>query len=393
MPEGALRPASGILLLALPLVALPVRAQAPLTDLPALAEKIAAGRTDKETFLKGLKQALGDPAVLNAALTALTADTARWRLLKNLNLQFTTLQAADSSTLGLTYGYSRNIKNQPFAMRGASHTGLNLDLAANGTIAFERSVNPRDFLTTEVELTAYRSRGGALASSDSIQSLLNDLELVMADIDDRAELQTHPAFVRFMRTATSYLSDQLYLQGGGTVRLESDQTFDRTQWVYAASVGVDAKAWNPRSRLAQWNLFDWPMAAIRYLAGVDRSFTPLGSAFPTLIVELGLVDPAKDPTRAALGAPGSYPRIRIESALRSPLLDASRVGLIFEADFRYYKELGAPAAIATAGLDDFTYFVAALVAGNGLYASYSTGKLPFDASSDQVYDLGFRLHF
>jgi hypothetical protein len=76
------------------------------------------------------------------------------------------------------------------------------------------------------------------------------------------------------------------------------------------------------------------------------------------------------------------------------LIVRSGLGDVYvESDVRWYRELGAPVAIAAAGLDEFTYFVAALVSSDGPYISYSTGRLPFDDREDQVYELGFRLHF
>ena len=76
------------------------------------------------------------------------------------------------------------------------------------------------------------------------------------------------------------------------------------------------------------------------------------------------------------------------------LILRSEVGDVYvESDLRWYRELGAPAAVSAIGLDEFTYFVAALVSSEGPYVSFSTGRLPFDAQQDQVYELGFRLHF
>ena len=62
----------------------------------------------------------------------------------------------------------------------------------------------------------------------------------------------------------------------------------------------------------------------------------------------------------------------------------------FSSNYRWYKELKPDEIIKLNKLDRFSFLVAALESTNGLFVSYTTGRLPFDRITDQVYALGFR---
>ena len=344
---------------------------------------------------EAIRAGLENPETLNEIVRVVLQGKKPQSLLDGLNLEFTTLKARDSarSTLGLAYEYQRTIKRQDFQTRAANETGLLLDLSAQGNIAFDRSINPRDFLEAEVGLHFFRSRGGAVGSPDSVRRRLNELDSKLVDIEDRSELRGSALTAEFIRTASAFLTTQTYVDLTGTARLEADQTFDRTQWVYGAQLGLDVKAWNANSTLAQWNLFDWPFALVRYLSGVDTRFRPRGSTIPTVQMAVELVDPSEDPAREEIGETESYPRVRLESAFRSLLTEGPGGPIYFESDLRYYRELGADDDVEAAGLHEFAYFASAIVSQVGMYLSYSWGRLPFDVTSDQVYALGFRVGF
>jgi hypothetical protein len=338
--------------------------------------------------------ALEDPETLNLVLQQLFADD-RWRLLKDLNLRFDTFasDAGDARGLGLSYAYAKTIKRDDLINRGAHQAGLAFTLNAAGNIAFKRSINPRDFLQADGRLALWRSTGGAVATTDEVRDRLAVLRRKLALISVQEELDNSPLWAEYLATVGRSLTTQAYLDLGASGGIESDQSFDQTQYVYALSLGLDVKAWNRTSRLAAWNLFDWPFAAIRYLAGTDSVFRPRGSNIPTLRMQLGLVDPGAGSTRETLGAAGSFPRFSLEAAMRNLILHSQLGDVYVESDLRWFREVGAPPTVAAAGLDEFTYFAAALVSSAGPYASYSTGRLPFDVRNDQVYELGFKLLF
>ena len=337
---------------------------------------------------------LEHPETLNGAMDRLFAGD-RWQLLRDLNLRFLTFEAEGSDVrgLGLGYAYVKSVKRDDLIDRGTHHVGLDFSLDASGNVSFTRNINPRDFLQAHGNLSLSRSRGGAVATTPEVQARLAVLRDSLALITDQAALDRSPLWGEYLATVAPHLTTQLYLELGASTAVESDQSFGQAQFVYAARLGLDLKAWNRGSRLAQWNVFDWPFALIRYLSGTDPRFIPRGSSIPTVRMELGLVDPTRNDGREAAGETGSFPRFALEGAMKNLVVRTGAGDFFVESDFRWYRELGPAPAIRAAGLDEFTYFALGLVSSEGPYVSYSTGRLPFDARSDQVYELGFKLHF
>ncbi|HSB53891.1 MAG TPA: hypothetical protein VLD58_06020 [Gemmatimonadales bacterium] len=345
---------------------------------------------------KALKDLLGDPETLNWALDRLLKGKAgRWQLLKDLNLRFATFQAekSDARGLGLSYDYSRSIKHEEIATKSANYTALGFDLSAAGNISFDRRINPRDFLQSDLALSVAVSRGGAYRTTPAIRERLAQLRDSLALIESQEELDHSPLWAEYLGTVQPFLSTQLLLDLAATASFETDQGFDDRQLVYAGRLGLDLKAWNNNSTLARWNVFDWPFATLRYLIGTDSAFAPRGATWPTVQASLGLVDPVENDPRNAVASLGAFPRFKVEAAFRTPIASRGDNDVNFESDFRWYRELGAPAGVRTAGLDEFTYFAAAITTTLGPFVSFSAGRLPFDAESDRVYQLGFRTTF
>ncbi len=338
--------------------------------------------------------ALEDPERLNHALDRILSGDDRWRLLKDLNLRFKTFDAEEGQNgLGLAFAYAKAIKYDELGRSGPNVTALDLRLSSDGNVAFDREINPRDFLTATVDLTLELNRGGVVRLTRARQVRLDSLLLRLADIEDEAELDASPAWREYVGTYASALTTQFWLGLSANVRFESDQAFERTQWVYGGSLALDLKAWNSESALAAWNFFDWPFAAIRWLAGTDPSFRPRGQAYPTARLGLALVDVAKNPERAALGDDDRFTRLDAEVAFKSLLLRSGTQDVWFAADLRWFRELGASTAVRAAKLHRSTYFAATIASGSGPFATYSAGRLPFDLKSQEVYELGMRFTF
>lgn len=345
---------------------------------------------------RALETLLGDPATLNWALERLLRGKAgRWQLLKDLNLRFATFEAerSDARGLGLSYDYSRSIKHEEIATKSANYSALGFDLDASGNISFDRRINPRDFLQSGLALSVAISRGGAYRTTPEIRQRLAQLRDSLALIESQEELDRSPIWAEYLGTVQPFLSSQLLVDLAATASFETDQGFDDRQLVYAGRLGLDLKAWNNNSTLARWNVFDWPFATLRYLIGTDSAFLPRGATWPTLQASVGLVDPVENDPRNTVASLEAFPRFKVEAAFRTPIASRGDTDVNFEADFRWYRELGAPAGVRAAGLDEFTYVVAALTTTLGPFVSFSAGRLPFDAESDRVYQLGFRTTF
>ena len=139
----------------------------------------------------------------------------------------------------------------------------------------------------------------------------------------------------------------------------------------------------------RFNLFDWPFALIRVLTGYDESWSVRGQSIPVLLVGLDQVDPMNDSLRAMIDQGSRFTRARAEVAFKTSITRSAS----FVANFRYYRELNASAAISAADMAEYTIFTSAMTLTNGMYVSYSTGRLPFDIQKDQVYELGFTYSF
>jgi hypothetical protein len=361
-------------------------------SLGSILSRVSADPLEVRT---AFKEALGDPQLLNRVLQKLLSGSEGHEILKGLQVEFKTFNAdnGNATGLGLSYEYAKEIKRQELSNRVASQSGLAFSLNAQGNVAFERAINPRDFLDTHLDFSFFRSAGGAVAADSSVWSRLNKVEDVLTQETNEKAMFKSPAWDEFARTVQSHMSTQTYFDLGAAVSYEANQAFTTTQFVYRGQVGFDLKAWNDQSALAQWNFFDWPAAAVRFFSGVDPKFTPYGSSIPTLLASIDFVDPSENPVREALHEMDNYPRFRFESAYKSLVAQQGEHDVFWLMDFRYYQEIGASDAVKAADQDNFVYFVTAVTLGESLFASYSDGQLPFDAARDKVYELGFKLAF
>ncbi|MFZ5625501.1 MAG: hypothetical protein ACOY71_13930 [Gemmatimonadota bacterium] len=358
--------------------------------------KVVPGGLSAEAVKKAALRLLQDPVVLNHVLSrSLAYGSARWRLLRDLKVRFKTFEGAKTArtALGLEYSYAKSMRYDELKREGANVVALDFAVGASGNVAFDRTLNPRDFLDANLAFDVEVNRGGVIRLREAQQARLDELELVLVEIKDEAALEQSAAWQEAVAIYLTGLTTQVWVGAAAKGRFESDQTFDHTQWVYGADVAFDLKAWNPDSPLARWNFFDWPFAAIRWLAGTDPHFTPRGQAWPTVRVGLAAVDVAKSPERAALKETGTYPRIDLEAAMKSRLIRAGDNEVYFAADLRWFQELGAPQTVKDAHLATSTYFAATVGSSLGPYFTYSAGRLPFDLRGQQVYELGCKFKF
>ncbi len=353
-----------------------------------------AGTGWADSIKSRLISTLKDPNSLNAVLSHLEDEPFLNGLLKPLNLKFANLQTdSGESLLGLTYDWSKDFVYNAISSGGADLIGVHATLNATGALTQDASLNPRDFVDSEVSISAFGSWGGTLAGNDALFGRLNSLGDSLTGFRTVSELEASGEFAEFFGEIWSRLSNQLYLTFDFSGSLEADQTYDQRQYVVGGSLGVDLKAWQPGSALAKINVFDWPAALLRYLVGSDSSFKPSGVAIPTAVLGVARVDPTDNVAREELGETEPYYRFTAELAYRSPILPTSGGSLYLEGSLRHYAEIDPSAVIETAGLDSFTLYSVSLTAPNGLYVAYSKGQLPFDEEDTQVYELGLQWKF
>ncbi len=323
------------------------------------------------------------PETLNEILR--NAVFPRIRFLKDLDLQFKTFNVDSLSGLGFSYDYTNNSISRTILDKDPTIAAVFAQVKATGEVAFRRVINPKDFLQTNASGHLFLSGGGiAVLDTTKKEAIIAQRRALLME----AAEATNPDMNDAARTLTAQMLGQLsthwYFDFSFAAGFESNQNFSSTQLVFGLNLGAKITPWSSPNA----NVFDWPFAALRWLAGAD-DWKPRASSFPTFIVGLDRIDPSDNTARQAAGDTDIFNRVRAEVSFRTPIT----AGAFFNADLRYYKQIDPPQVIISASLDEQIYFTASLTAANGLFVSYSTGRLPFDQKDDQIYELGFQYKF
>jgi hypothetical protein len=398
-----------LLVAALLALAPAARAQDTTPDFLAALEAVGSPLLD-ETVRAALKQKLQarlkDPDTLNQVLTTLRGRAegsagnigALAGALKDLNVRFKTFEAKDGadSSLGLEYSYEKSLRNHELDSRLGHPMSLSFTVRAKGNIAFDPKRNPADFLDTGASFDLFGSKGGFEPVVDAKR-----WQTELGELTDRAseftgtpeELDASPVWKEIESRVNAQLSTQYFWRASGNFSLESNQDFTKRQYAYGFLASGVIRAWNPKSAWADFNVFDWPFAGLRYLTGADASFQPSGHALPLLLVGLEQVDPEKNTDRLAIDPDKSaYGRWRGELAMKTKVARVGGQDVWAFGSYRVFRELSPSAAIRNSGLARFEYWAVGLEMENGLGITYSKGKLPFDRKSEQVFDLGYKLN-
>ncbi|MGA1794562.1 MAG: hypothetical protein ACMUIL_01780 [bacterium] len=370
-----------------------------------LSVNFHAHAQEEDAILKesGLKSKLIDliidnPGTINKVIIdMIKEDSPLRKIVDNVEIR---LKAFDSDTeedngsLGFSYTYSKDIARYNFSQqKNARHTSLALNFSSEGNVAFDREINPEDFMDTDLSLLLFHSTGGVDSASADVSDLLNELEDIAVEQPTREDLLKNKAVQEAVRINRSHLSTQIYTELSVDAGMESNQSFTKKQYYYGLHAGLDVKAWNPDSTLAKYNILDYPFALTRYLLGNDPKWMPRGSVLPTLLVGIDQVNPQDNDPRELAGDDTDFARIRMEASYRTLVGHMNGHSTFFEMNFRYYQELDPVDTIKDATLDQYTSLSAALLLPRGMYISYATGRLPLDAEEDRVYELGFRYSF
>ncbi len=351
---------------------------------------------------------LADPAQQNRVNERL-AEGRLARLLEDLRLRFTLFEDArdDGAALGFTYDFAKSL------FVSADEHPHTLDLVARGNVAFEPEANPDDLLETVLRLrwsgtralarpAEARTLQAASLPDPSAEQLLAFDRDAFAALASRFAQETSAAAVRddpeFQALARRYhqelarrLPPELIWDADLHAALESDQEFSSRQVVLGAALSGRLVSFDPEARLSRWNVFDFPAAALRWLAGRDEDFRASGEAYPTVVTGLDVVDAARDEGRGALTDDASFLRARLEASLASPVFEHQGETLFLRAGWRLDQELDAPAAVRRAGTDGHSHLELALDLPRGWSLSYATGRLPLDGQDDSTFALGFRV--
>ena len=324
---------------------------------------------------------------------AIVQDSIKWKFLRDLNVQFKSFQTENNPNTSLGFTYDFNFDYAYFRENNKNRISNTFGISASGNVAFNKALNPADFTETKLHYSYSHFNGGVVTKSDTEVFLkldsIEDLLVGEKDMRSQRAIQLWEEFGKNLE-----LSNQYYYGVSPKFAFESNQDFSRKQFTPGIAIDLGAKAWNKSSTLSQLNIFDYPFALLRLIAGTDKKFAPSGSTFPTIQFVLDYVIPSTDTIRKGLvGDLDPFPRIKLETGFRTFITTVKKENIFFNANLRYYRELNAPEAIKKADLNTHAYLVMAVQSTSGFYISYAKGKLPFDAKTDEIYSIGFNYKF
>jgi hypothetical protein len=166
------------------------------------------------------------------------------------------------------------------------------------------------------------------------------------------------------------------------MRLSLDATYSANTR-FNAKVGLYAKYEADQSFESDNAVFGGHATWVGYDILVPNAWLGLDGAY-------GQVDPGDDAARkTALGVTDldSYNRVEFEAVYRMPLSWVVIDSLEF--NYRFYKEIDAPAPIKAADLEVHQLGGVRVGLRGDLFVGYRVGKLPFDRKDDHTLEVGF----
>lgn len=363
-----------------------------------LVTTLKASNKSEEEITNTLNGIIKNPGLYNTLWQnffkqSYKSENKKFKFLNDLNISFKTFQSKDSSTTSLGFVYDFNFDYAKFIEKREHRISHTFGLSAKGNVAFNKDANPNNFLETKVNYSYANFYGGLVKQGDSaVFTKLNEVETKLAKIKDLKSAEAIALWEEFGDNLR--LTNQYYYCFSPKFAFEANQDFSVTQLTPGATVDLGAKSWGKDNLLSKFNLLDYPFALLRLITGTDKSFSIYGSTLPTVQFGIDYVLPTKDTIREKLiGNLDPYPRFRFETSFRTFISRIHKENIFFNANYRFYKELNASSQIKNANLSPINYFVTSLQSTSGLYISYATGRLPFDAKDDQIYSLGFNYKF
>ncbi|TFW05582.1 hypothetical protein E4K72_11115 [Oxalobacteraceae bacterium OM1] len=284
-------------------------------------------------------------------------------------------------SLGFSYAVRKAIAT-PDAQQDISPTAYRLyklDFKADGNVAFNRDVNPADFLKTGLELNA----------------LYQHSTPVLIGAPGSGCVPTDPATAAACREEAkrSTSGDSTTLLSGLIASYETNRKFDKKNWTYGAHLTPLYRP-APDSPLNRLNPLDWPFRLLRPLFHHPLGAAASPDAFPKFRIAVERVKPKDDQDRAAiLGSADDYNRGNVEVVFTTPVAFIKNQQVKFDFGWRYFREIHPDARIRAAGLDRSRYTASTLRLDSGWQLTYASGRLPLDRANEKAWELGYRIQF
>ena len=251
------------------------------------------------------------------------------------------------------------------------------DFKAEGNVAFNRDINPTDFLKTGFDWTyAYQYATAVSQGAPGSGCIPTDISTVKKCVEEAQRSKS---------------GDALALFASATGSLESNQSFTKRNGTFGAQVTTVYRP-APGSLINELNPLDWPFRLTRAATKHETGMRPSPDAFPKVRLALERIKPTKDDDRKAiLGGVQDYNRVNVEVAATTPVAMVQGRQVKFEWSWRYFKEMNADTRIKDAGLDRYRYTASTLLHDSGWQITYASGRLPLDRQNDKVWELGYRV--
>lgn len=317
-----------------------------------------------------LENAANNPQVLNSIVRS--TNLGEYLSDSPLSLEFKMIDREDAdSVIGLEFGYNHEFKRDSFSGEGSRKTEFEISFNLNGTVTQESDENPRNFIETKIQ-TSFQNRPVYLlpVTNDEValvaKKALNDYCNIQANYN--TDLCKNADFASF---------DDLFARPEGLhffnygldLGFETDQRFDAQNKTISAFASYVYRNYNVDNFIGKYRIK------------------------PSVRVSIDSVTPNSETPRAMAGDDSDYERLSYEFTLTIPLKELFNVPYTFGYNFRGYEELGASDLVVAANLDSYRLRTYSLYTPIGIVASYSSGRLPFGVSDENIVSLGFQTYF
>ncbi len=305
------------------------------------------------------------------------------RLLEDVRVELEAFERNDDGDLALGFEY-----DVAKTLSVSEESDASLDFVADGNVAFDRAQNPNDFLWTSLRARWLGSPLFGREAHEARKQLVEEPPPAVGENEAFEALRR-----RHLEGLSRSLPPEVVWDFDLHAGLESNQDFSSRQWVFGPAVSARLVSWDSRSKLSRWNVFDFPGAAVRWLAGVDERFRPSGRAYPTVRFGVDMVDASGDDVRDAVTNDSSLLRARLEAGLETHVLDVGDEPLYLTASWCAHEEIDAPSAVRDADYEGSSYFELEMDLPSRWVLTYSAGRLPLDPEEDSTLGLGFEVSF
>ena len=281
-----------------------------------------------------------------------------------LTLEFAQLDRKDAdNVLGLKYSLDYSIKKGYIDSSGDWDKRWGFKLLSSGTITQNSEENPRNFI--DLKVTAFGSISTEIPTQGEAFFARAMILTNAVNINKQAAIDELDAM---FENALSPLGGYQWYTFGVDLGLEADQEFKAKQKKISGFVYGQYESWT------------------------KSSFIGAMGIVPSIRIGVDSIDPNKETPRALAGDNSSYYRISGEASLWVPLGRFNDQPLVLTFNYRTYDELSPSDITKNAKFDNYRLRTYALRGPYGLYVSYSSGQLPMNFQSEQLIELGLKLH-